>query len=60
MPTAWHPRRWWDWCVLEDEIKETDPIFIEELQKCVSIVYNMGLLKHIAFLGTKTFSAQNL
>ena len=18
MPVAWHPTRWWDWCVLED------------------------------------------
>ena len=55
MPAAWHPRRWWDWCVLEDGIKEKDPIFIEELQKCVSIVYNMELLKHIASLGIETF-----
>ena len=21
MPTVWHPTRWWDCCVLEDEIK---------------------------------------
>ena len=20
---AWHPSRWWDWCVLEDEQKDT-------------------------------------
>ena len=19
MPIAWHPSRWWDWCVTEDE-----------------------------------------
>ena len=24
MPIAWHPSRWWDWCVLEDERKETE------------------------------------
>ena len=28
---AWHPKRWWDWWMLEDEKKEIDPIFIEEL-----------------------------
>ena len=31
MPVAWHPNRWWDWCVSEDENKEIDPVFIEEL-----------------------------
>ena len=28
---AWHSKRWWDWWVSEDEKKEIDPIFIEEL-----------------------------
>ena len=23
MPIAWHPSRWWDWCIPEDEKKET-------------------------------------
>ena len=31
MPVALHPSRWWDWCVSEDEKKEIDPTFIEEL-----------------------------
>ena len=31
MPIAWHPDRWWNWCMLEDEKKEIDPVFIEEL-----------------------------
>ena len=31
MPAAWHPNRWWDWCVPEDEKKEIHPMFIEEL-----------------------------
>ena len=31
MPVAWHPDRWWDWCMSEDEKKEIDPMFIEEL-----------------------------
>ena len=31
MPVAWHPSRWWDWCMSEDEKKKIDPMFIEEL-----------------------------
>ena len=30
-PLAQHPDIWWDWCMSEDEKKEIDPIFIEEL-----------------------------
>ena len=29
MPVAWHPNRWWDWCVSENEKKEIEPIFTE-------------------------------
>ena len=35
MSVAWHPKRWWDWCVSEDEKKEIDPMFIKELKKFV-------------------------
>ena len=31
MPVAWHLNRWSDWCMSEDEKKEIDPMFIEEL-----------------------------
>ena len=31
MLTAWHSKRWWDWCVSKDEKKEIDPMFIKEL-----------------------------
>ena len=31
MPVAWRPIRWWDFCVSEDDKKEIDPIFVEEL-----------------------------
>ena len=31
MRVAWHPNRWWDCCVSDDEKKQTDPMFIEEL-----------------------------
>ena len=31
MPIAWHPKRWQNFCMSEDEKKEIGPIFIEEL-----------------------------
>ena len=43
---AWHPNRWWEWCLSEDEKKEIDPMFIEEFEKHASEVYNMEVLKH--------------
>ena len=27
IPIAWHPKRWWNFCVSEDEKKEIEPIF---------------------------------
>ena len=27
MPIAWHPSRWWDWCVPEDQERETEKFF---------------------------------
>ena len=26
MHIAWHPSRWWDWCMSEDEKRETEKI----------------------------------
>ena len=31
MPIVWHPKRWWDFCMSEDEKKEIEPIFTEGL-----------------------------
>ena len=31
MAIAWDPNRWWDWCMSEDEKKEIEMIFVEEL-----------------------------
>ena len=28
LPIAWYPSRWWDWCVSEDEKKETEKLFL--------------------------------
>ena len=30
IPAAWHPKRWQNFCVSEDEKKEKDSILIEE------------------------------
>ena len=27
LPIAWHPLRWWDWCVPEDEKRETEKLW---------------------------------
>ena len=27
IPVAWHPTRWLDWCMPEDEERKTEPIF---------------------------------
>ena len=27
LPIAWHPSRWWDWCVPENEIQETEKLW---------------------------------
>ena len=29
MLVAWHPNRWWNFCIPEDETKEIEPIFLE-------------------------------
>ena len=29
MPIVWHSRRWWNFCMSEDEKKELVPIFTE-------------------------------
>ena len=32
MPVAWYPKRWWNFCMSEDEKNDIDPIFTE---KCI-------------------------
>ena len=27
MSTAWHPSRWWGWCVPEDEKRDTEALW---------------------------------
>ena len=31
MLIEWHPKRWWNFCISEDEKKEIEPIFTEGL-----------------------------
>ena len=42
MPIAWHSKRWWNFCMSENEKKDIEPIFAEALQNCASVVYNIG------------------
>ena len=28
MPIFWHPSRWWDWCIPEDEKRGTENVFL--------------------------------
>ena len=30
MSVAWHPTKWWDWCISKDEKKEIDSFLIDE------------------------------
>ena len=39
MLIVWHPSRWWDFWVSEDEKKEIDSIYL-------SVAYKMEILKH--------------
>ena len=29
MSIAWHPKRWWDFCMSEVEKKEIEPLFLK-------------------------------
>ena len=33
MPLVWHPTRWWDWCMSENEKKEIDLVFTDQVEK---------------------------
>ena len=37
MPVGWHPKRWQDWCLLEDEKKAIELIFADKVEKCWKI-----------------------
>ena len=33
MSIAWHPPRWWDWCVSEDKKKKKQKTFLKKVHK---------------------------
>ena len=41
MTIAWHPKRWWNFCMSGDEKKkkkkEIEPIFIESCFQCIQV-----------------------
>ena len=51
MPLAWHPTRWWDWCMSQDEKmkkkKEIEPFFVNK-NKCK--VSNIAQLLNVAMV----------
>ena len=51
MPLAWHPTRWWDWCMPQDEKmkkkKEIEPFFVNK-NKCK--VSNIAQLLNFAMV----------
>ena len=46
MPIAWHPTRWWNFCMSEDEKKELEPSCFEQCFHA-SVVYNTEVLEHL-------------
>ena len=38
MPVAWHPTRWWDWCIPEDQKKEVKPFLDEGKEYKVAVI----------------------
>ena len=45
MPVAWHPNKWWNFCISEDEKKKYIKFLLRSC-KSVWIVYSVGVLKH--------------
>ena len=44
MPIAWHPKRWWSFCVSEDEEKKWNQFSLVNAFNA----YNMEALRHFA------------
>ena len=38
MLAVWHPLKWWDWCLSEDDKKEIQPTFTDKLGKYKKLV----------------------
>ena len=61
MPVAWHPTKWWDWCMPEDDKNEIKPFFIDKSYcKVVGIVMDKRLKKCAIKLLVLLFLQYNL
>ena len=47
MPIAWHPSRWWDWYVSDDEKKETEKLIRKSRIGLLIRKSKIGLRGHI-------------
>ena len=54
MPIAWHPSRWWDWSMPEDDKKEIKSCGKMVKEKVCSLV-SIRQLKRLSNMSTKTF-----
>ena len=63
MLVTWHPTRWWDWYIPDNEKKGIEPIFTDKNQykiwwevikcfQCMLAVYDFDRSKHF---GTKNY-----
>ena len=58
IPIAWHPKRWWNFCMAEDEKKRNRTNFYRTmLSKCISSM-QYGSIE--TFCHTKTFYSSNI
>ena len=57
IPVAWHPIRWWNWCLPEYEKKKEENQFLL-IKTCIKLIDNKMLLirtNSIQLRGTNTF-----
>ena len=45
MPVAWHPKKWWDWCLSVDDRKRIEAIFTDKVRKCEKLLEGENMLK---------------
>ena len=45
MPIAWHPKKWWDWCLSVDDKKRIEAIFTDKVRKCEKLLEGENILK---------------
>ena len=58
MPVAWHPARWWDWCLSEDEKKGVEPIFTDKVGKFQKDDVRQWEIVKVDGIGKNAFTAR--